>query len=247
MKKSLGIIGFGNFGKFMVKYLSSFFDICIYDKNENAREDAARLNMKVVSLEEAATQHIILMCIPINNFEEVILQIKDFIKPGALVADVSSTKMKPVQLMEKYLPKNVEILGTHPLFGPESGKDGIVGLKIVLCPVRVKNLEPIKFFLSQQLKLEILIRTPEEHDRQMAYVQGLTHFIGRAIKELDIPDLEQKTMAYQKLLAIKEMLGGDSDALFLTIEKGNYFAKEVREKFMRKLEKIEKYIEESKV
>ena len=42
------------------------------------------------------------------------------------------------------------------------------------------------------------------HDQQMAYVQALTHFIGRAVNDMDIPDVEQKTVAYQYLLDIKK-------------------------------------------
>jgi prephenate dehydrogenase len=69
----------------------------------------------------------------------------------------------------------------------------------------------------------------------MAYVQALTHFIGRTINEMDIPDVEQKTPAYQYLLDIKRNLGKDSMDLFLTIELENPFAKEVREQFLEKL------------
>ncbi|OGF21459.1 prephenate dehydrogenase [Candidatus Falkowbacteria bacterium RBG_13_39_14] len=242
MKRSIGIIGFGNFSRFMIKHLSPFFDISVYARKDIA-EDALKLNVKSVSLEEAASQDIIIPSVPLDAFEEVILRIKNIVKPGSIVVDVTSVKVRPVELMEKYLPPHAEILATHPLFGPESGKNGIEGLRIVLCPVRVNNLELITKFLSDNLRLQVLMRTPDEHDRQMAFVQGLTHFIARAANELDIADFDQKTMAYQKLLDIKELLGGDSDALFLTMEKGNPYAKEAREKFMRTLEKIEKFIE----
>jgi len=90
--------------------------------------------------------------------------------------------------------------------------------------------------------LEVIERTPDEHDKQMAYVQGLTHFIGRAIKEIDIPQSDQTTSAYKHLLAIKEMLGYDSHELFLSIEKDNPYTKEVREKFVKKIKEIDSRI-----
>src|SRR5690606_438425 len=93
-------------------------------------------------------------------------------------------------------------------------------------------------FFSQELKLNVLERTPVSHDQQMAYVQALTHFIGRAINQMDIPDVEQKTPAYQYLLDIKRNLGQDSMDLFLTIELENPYAKAVRDQFIDELQKL---------
>jgi prephenate dehydrogenase len=146
--------------------------------------------------------------------------------------------------MLKHLPENVDIIGTHPLFGPQSGKDGIEGLNIVVCPVRTKKNHNLIRFFSKELKLNVLERTPIVHDKQMAYVQALTHFVGRAVNAMDIPDVEQKTPAYQYLLYIKRNLGQDSLDLFLTIEKENPYAKEVRDQFIEELKVLNKLLEE---
>ena len=145
--------------------------------------------------------------------------------------------------MLKHLPKNVEIIGTHPLFGPQSGKNGIAGLNLVICPVRTKRNGNLSRFFSRELKLNVLERTPLDHDKQMAYVQALTHFIGRAVNQMDIPDVEQKTPAYQYLLEIKRNLGQDSMDLFLTIENENPFAKDVRDRFIEELVKLNKTLD----
>jgi prephenate dehydrogenase len=239
--QQLGLIGFGDFGRFIVKHLKPFFNIVVYD-SKDIRTPAHKLGVKTCSLKEAASKPIVIIAVPVHYFQNVIEEIKGFVKPGALIIDVSSVKVKPVSIMKKYLPKNVDILGTHPLFGPQSGRNGIKGLKIFLCPVRSKKLGKIKEFLVSKLGLQVLIKTPEEHDKQMAYVQGLTHFIGRAVNELDIKDFDQKTTAYQHLLDIKEMLKYDSFDLFLTMEKENPYAKEARKKFIAKLNAIEKKI-----
>jgi len=234
--QELGLIGYGTFGQFLVKHMKSHFDISVYDKREIIE------NVKVCSLKEAAEKPLVIIAVPVQYFEELIKELKDYVKPNSLIMDVSSVKVKPVELMKKYLPENVNILGTHPLFGKQSGKDGIKGLKIVLCPVRLDNIEEIKKFLETKLELEVLVRTPEEHDKQMAYVQGLTHFIGKAINDIDIKDFDQKTPSYQFLLDIKEMLKGDSDDLFLTLERENPFAKAARDEFLDKLKQIEEDI-----
>ncbi|MBX9850316.1 MAG: prephenate dehydrogenase, partial [Cytophagaceae bacterium] len=184
------------------------------------------------------------LAIPVQYLEELLLEIKTFVKPKSVIFDLSSVKVKPIDLMLKHLPKDVEIIGTHPLFGPQSGKNGIAGLNIVICPVRTKKNGNLSRFFSEELKLNVLERTPENHDQQMAYVQALTHFIGRSINEMDIPDVEQKTPAYQYLLDIKRNLGRDSMDLFLTIELENPYAKEVRENFIKELTKLNDRLEE---
>lgn len=234
IKRELGFIGFGSFGQFIIPHLRPHFSIFVTDKNDLS-ERAAELGVQWCSLEEAASKEMVALAVPVQFLESVLMDIKSFIRPGALVMDLSSVKVKPVDLMLKYLPPQTDIVGTHPLFGPQSGKHGIAGLNIVVSPVRGDKTPWVMRFFSQELKLTVLERTPLNHDKQMAYVQALTHFIGRAVNAMDIPDVEQKTPAYQYLLDIKRNLGQDSWDLFYTIENENPYAIEIREQFMKEL------------
>lgn len=235
----LGIIGFGNFGQFIAPYLTPYCNVTIFDKFVD-EEVMQKLRVKSASLKEVASKQIVLLAVPVQFLEEVLIEIKDLVRPDALVMDVSSVKVKPLRLMLHYLPSTTEIIGLHPLFGPQSGKNGIEGLNLVVCPERTTHAEELIKFFDRILKLNVLERTPEIHDKQMAYVQALTHFIGRAVNEMDIPDVEQKTPAYQYLLNIKRNLGQDSLDLFFTIEKENPFAKGVRAQFLKELNKLNK-------
>lgn len=243
--RTLGIIGFGGFGQFMVKHLQPYISVTVHDLTDLSHI-ATECNVAWGTLKETASRDIVILAVPVQYLEPLLHDIKDFLKPGALVVDVSSVKVKPIDLMLKHLPSTVEILGTHPLFGPQSGKDGVKGLNMVVCPVRSKRTRPIVHFLSHVLQLNVLERTPDTHDKQMAYVQALTHFVGRSINEMDIPDVEQKTPAYQYLLDIKRNLGGDSMELFLTIELENPYAKKVREEFMDALKNLNDRLEKIK-
>jgi len=235
--EEIGIIGFGNFGQFIVPFLKPYFKISVFDKTDFST-DARKAGVEWASLENVISKGIVVLGVPVQFLEELLIEIKEHINPHALVVDVSSVKVKPIDLMLKYLPETTDIIGTHPLFGPQSGKNGIAGLNLVVCPVRnTKNGSFVRFF-SKLLKLNVLERTPVLHDQQMAFVQALTHFVGRAINEMDIPDVEQKTPAYQYLLNIKRNVGQDSMDLFYTIELENPFAKEVRSQFLEKLNKL---------
>ena len=49
---------------------------------------------------------------------EVIRKVAPHMHPGSLIMDVTSIKSGPVKAMKTYAPKGVEVLGTHPMFGP---------------------------------------------------------------------------------------------------------------------------------
>ena len=232
--KKLGLLGFGSFGQFMVKHLVQHFEVVVW--NRSPRPDEAKsLGVKQVSVAEACDAEIVIPCVPVQFLEKLLVEMAPNLKPDTWVVDVSSVKVRPLEMMERILPNHVQIIGTHPLFGPMSGKNGIEGLNMVICPSqRDIDLKLVHFF-EDKLKLNVLIRTPEVHDQQMAYVQALTHFIGRAVNAMDIPDVEQKTKAYQFLLEIKQTLGKDSLDLFYTIEKENPYAQQVREDFLKAL------------
>lgn len=235
--ENLGIIGFGSFGQFMTKHLKPYFNISVYNRSDKSSV-AKEYGVPYESLEYVASQKNVIVCVPVQFMEEMLIKIAPMVIEGARVIDVSSVKVKPVELMQKYLPAHCEIIATHPLFGPQSGKNGIKGLNMVLCPGKRSTTLQLERFFRDELGLVVLIRTPEVHDIQMAYVQALTHFIGRATNIMDIPDVEQKTPAYQYLLDIKRNLGGDSYDLFLTIEQENPYAKGVREHFLKELNKL---------
>lgn len=235
--KTLGIVGFGVFSELIVEHLTPYFKIKVYSRRDVSKI-ARKLGAKQLPLAEVATCDIVVIAVMAQYFKKTIQQISPMIKSGALVLDVASVKVKPAHLMEKYLPQNTEIIATHPLFGPQSGKNGIAGLRIVLCPIRATNIKAVENFLSQKLKLKVIYRTPEEHDQEMAIVQGLTHFISKGLQKLNITSSEQSTVAYEHLLKTKQLLEEDSDELFSAIQNDNPYAKKIRKQFIQHLAKI---------
>jgi prephenate dehydrogenase len=241
--REMGVIGFGNFGQFMARHLAPYFSIAVCDRpGTDVRATAERLGVTCASPHEASAREIVILCAPVQDLEGLLMHIHGAFRPDALILDVASVKAKPVALMQRYAPPTAEIVATHPLFGPVSGRNGIAGLPIALCPVRTRRRRQIRRFLAETLKLRVIECSPEAHDREMAYVQGLTHFIGRALNVMNIADSEQKTAIYHHLLAIKETVGSDSDDLFLTIQRENPAAQAIREEFLRTLRAIHERI-----
>lgn len=241
MKQSIGMVGFGTFAQFLVPHLAPYFDIWAWNRSDQS-EMAKKLSVHYVELPVVLSQEIIILCTNAQGFENILKENAPLFNSKAIVFDVASIKIKPIELMLKYLPSTCEIVGTHPLFGPQSGKNGIQNLNFVLCPVRTTHALRIFAFAAKLLKMNVLIRTPEAHDYEMAYVQALTHFIARAVDLMNIPDIEQKTKAFEALLDIRKMLAGDSMELFKTIQNDNPFAQEIRLKFQNSLDMLEEKI-----
>ena len=235
--KTMSIIGCGNFGRLMVEQLKPYFTISI-NRRRNLAETARELDVEAVTIPEAGKRDIIMLSVPAQHIEVVLKEMAPTVRPGALVLDVASVKMHPVRLMEQLLPAHAEILGTHPLFGPQSAVNGIAGLKIVLCPVRTERMDSIRSFCAETLGLRVFEVTPEDHDRQMAFVQGLNHFIMRAVGEMNLPHSELATPAYQRLLDMKHFVDRDTLDLFFTIQRENDFARDVREQFLASLMRV---------
>jgi prephenate dehydrogenase len=236
-KPEIGIIGFGQMAQFMAKFLTPNFEVFASDRAD--RSDAARrLGARFVPLATAAGRDIVMLAVPIGKVRDCLNEIRVFLKQNVLLMDVCSVKANPVNAMLELAPAGAEIVGTHPLFGPQSGKNGIAGLKIVVCPARTTKLESIRRFL-EALKLEVIVCSPEEHDRAMAETQALEHFIGRALINLDAKEGRITTPTFRNLIALKDAFREDSIELFNSIQNDNPFAKEVRMKFLDELKLIE--------
>jgi prephenate dehydrogenase len=214
---------------FCIPHLRPFFDVAIHDSRPDAAARAAGAGVRAVTLEEAAGADVVVLAVPLEALEAVARRIAPHLRPGRLVVDVCSLKMRPAAILSATLPAHVDIVGTHPLFGPQSGRDGIAGLRAVVCPVRGARHRVVAAVL-RRLGLHVIRTSPEAHDRQMAYVQGLTHLLARVVIDMDLPPLDQTTTTFDHLARMVATVRHDSDALFRTIVRDNPFAAEMRQR-----------------
>lgn len=228
--KRFGIIGFGRFGQLAAQHLRERFDVVVSDRGDIGAA-AERVGVRIGSLDEAATSDIVMLSVPVQAMQDVVARIAPLVRPGALVLDVASVKMLPARWMAEALPASVDIVATHPLFGPQSARNGLAGQPLVVCPVRGDRHEAVAAF-GRSLGLKVSLTTAEEHDREMAYVQALTHLIGRTLVNIRIPDEDLKTNSYQHLLELCGLIGDDTKELFFAIQNLNPFAQEITRQFI---------------
>lgn len=238
-KQTLGVIGAGAFGAFMLPHLTPHYDVSLFDAHTDIVELARTAHVKAVDFKTVSTCDIVVIAVPVQQMEGVMRELAPFLKPGALVIDVASVKIKPTDWMNEILPANVDAIGLHPLFGPQSGKNGIEGLNIVVCNVRGQREANVVSFLRDTLKLSVFVTTPQDHDKQLAYVQGLTHLIAKVIVALDLPKFDLTTKTFDYMLQAVEMVRYDSDELFKAIERENPFTSEAKDAFFSAARKLE--------
>jgi prephenate dehydrogenase len=219
----IGIIGYGRFGQFAAERLKKDFRIVVYDRKRVRCPRGIRSG----SLEEVASRPLLLLCVPISEVARACVEIKAYLTPGQLIIDTCSVKEKPLQEMARLLPRFVEILGTHPLFGPDSARNGIRGLKIVLCPTRCRRVSKVKAWLERN-GLDVIVTTPARHDFEMARTQALFHFLARGVAETGIRVGRLSTPGPAKLFEDFRDVQNDSLQLFQDLHRMNRFTAAIR-------------------
>lgn len=239
-KKKIAIIGHGRFGKLLAEMLLPFGEIMVVTSQENIDE-----NFTKIDYSDLGAADWVIPSVPISTLEEVLQKINKIIKKGALVIDVCSVKVLPCKWLRENISEDIEIIGTHPMFGPDSAKNGFSGLQIVLCPLRIseENLDEMRNIFGK-LELRITETTPEEHDRQVAKSLGLVHFLGRGLNRLGVGKQEISTVGFERLLAVNETVNNDTWQLFLDMHQYNPYTSEVREEFIAKLKQLNNEINE---
>jgi len=235
----LGLIGLGAFGCLAAKHLREHFDIVAADAVDRSGE-AARLEIGWGSIEDAAACPYVLLAVPVQSLASVVTAIRDSVQPGALVIDVASVKLATVDAMQRHLPEHVEIIGTHPMFGPQSAADGVAGHRIVVCPVRTDRLDAVHTFLEEKLGLDVCVCDADTHDRDIAHTQALAQFVGRALAQLQESDSPVRTPGYNQFREVAETVGEDSWELFTAIQKLNPYAAAMREELLEHLEELQR-------
>ncbi|CAB5152562.1 Prephenate and/or arogenate dehydrogenase (unknown specificity) (EC (EC [Olavius algarvensis associated proteobacterium Delta 3] len=239
----IGIFGFGRFGELMARYLAEDFPVAVRDTGGNSQGIEA-LGARAADLETTAAQDILILSVPISAITDTLEMILPYLKPGALVLDVSSVKVLPDKWLGEMLPSSISYLPTHPMFGPDSAADSLKGRKIVLCPGRVtpEQYVCIKSYLEKK-GLDVIETTPEAHDREIAVSLALTHFIGRSLSGFGAEELQIDTEGYKRLLHILDVVENDTWQLFFDMNYYNPYAGEVRDSFLYAMEEIKNRLE----
>jgi len=203
--------GSGKMGRWLANFLSKDgHGVIITGRNKAKLLEAKRqlgIEATTDNVEAVGKAEVIIISVPIDNFEGVIKQICPHTQPEQAIIDITSIKALPVKIMHKHIKTGV-MLGTHPMFGP--GARGIANQSVVLTPTNEKE-KTLAQKISEYLESKgarVALMSPDEHDEMMAVILGLSHFI--AIASADT------LLSLDKLKQMRA-IGGSTFKLLLTL------------------------------
>jgi prephenate dehydrogenase len=150
---NIGIIGFGRFGQFIARTFAKHGRVVATSRSDYT-DLASGMGITYIPLSNPQQfleedLDVIVLATSIVSFEDTVADLaphlQDYIQKsgtgrGPLIVDVLSVKEHPRQILLDRLPKECDILCTHPMFGPDSGKNGWHGLNFVYEITRIDGV-----------------------------------------------------------------------------------------------------------
>ena len=173
---------------------------------------------------------LVIVSVPIRDTVRVIQEIAPLLSNDQVLCDFTSLKMEPVEAM---LRSKAQVIGLYPMFGPTVSS--LSRQTIIVCPARADPAVLSSLIaIFENEGAECTIATPEAHDRMMAVVQGLTHFVTLTMADtirrvgIDIKTTQAFTSpVYQMELSVVGRLLSQDQDLYADILQENQFVPEV--------------------
>ena len=193
MIRKVGIIGLGlmgaSFGRVLVR---EGYEVFGKDKSEAVMKKAllAKAYVEPLSPERAGSLDLLVAAIFPRDFEGAVKEYLPYLKAGAVVMDFCGNKRIVAEAMRRLAVerKDLVFVGGHPMAGREyagvehSSVRLFEGASMILVPV-TENLfalaELKKFYLSLGFG-EVVVTTPEKHDKMISYTSQLCHVVSNA-------------------------------------------------------------------
>jgi len=179
------IIGAGKMGLWFTRFfLEEGIPVIVSDKN---KQILSKINCELGvetsdNINAVRTAGMVLVCVPMTDFEDVIKEIHSHVRPDQVIMDICTLKEFPVKTMHKYI-KTGTTLGTHPMFGPNT--KSIKNQNLILTPTNLKEEAFAKKFKSwlEGRKAKVSIMSPRKHDMFMAVIFRLPRSISLVVWE----------------------------------------------------------------
>jgi len=218
--------GAGKMGRWIARFLiAENISVSLIDTDDERLRTAMReLNVEGTSkLINARKADCVIISVPIAVFEQTAKELSRHLRKGQSVIDVTSVKIMPVETMHR-LFSGCLVLGAHPVFGP--GATSLEGHNVVLTPttsMETELAERAKIFLETKgARVEVM--TPAEHDRLMAAVLGLSHYVAfvagdTLVEQGNLKGMETVSgVTFRVLMTMISSVFGEDPSLYASIQ-----------------------------
>ncbi|MGE5315767.1 MAG: prephenate dehydrogenase/arogenate dehydrogenase family protein [Acidobacteriota bacterium] len=193
MIRSVSILGLGVIGGSLALALRKAdpsIRITGYARSEALEAARARgiADHYTLSLEEAvSSSDCVFICTPVHTILDLLPDVARFVRPGAIVTDVGSTKEAVCLYARKLFRTRGSFIGGHPMAGSEGSgvayADALLfqNAVYVLCPVGPKTDPSPLASLLGLLGARVMVMKPSEHDKIAAAVSHVPQLAAVAL------------------------------------------------------------------
>ena len=228
MTTSIGVIGTGKFGVFLIERIREYQPktrIFAWDKNKTS----------TYSLDTVLESNAIIFAVPPKEYEAAMREMVPRTKPGTLIVDICTVKVHTLDILRE-IAHTRPYISMHPLFGPQSYKDNgnsLKGEQVVVCGQNMREGDYIGLTRFLEARgLEFVEMTAEQHDYIQAVGQLLPQRIASVVKRAGLRlDTRVHTRSGMHFYRAMEIVGEDEE-LFKQVAQLNPFWGEVWAKYV---------------
>ncbi len=250
--KKISIIGVGFMGASLSLAIKrSFNGISVwgYARSKKSLYKVKHLNLTdkvTMDLKELVSgSDLVILSVPVLAIVDYFKKIRPFLKKGAFVIDLGSTKNLIDKKAAQYLPKYVEFVGCHPLCGsdrcgPEYADEDLYRDATCIITSRTKAAGSIRSFWKK-LGCKVCCVSPLMHDKILSYVSHLPHVISFSLAYLAPGDcLKFSSSSFRDLTRVASSSAEVWSDIFLS--NSSNIIKDIR-KYIKVLESFMKIID----
>ena len=149
---SIGVVGFGRFGQFIARSFAKYGNVFGSSRGDyaNIAKEMGAGYTPLADLGEYIVTNdvdVLVLAVSIVSFEDTVKDLVPYLERRLetrgdlpLVVDVASVKEHPRNILLDNLPKECDVLCTHPMFGPDSASAGWQGQTFVYERTRIDGV-----------------------------------------------------------------------------------------------------------
>jgi len=139
---------------------------------------------------------LVILATPIGKFEQMLVQLSQRLREGAIVTDVGSTKRYVLRLAGRKLPPDVRFVGSHPMAGSEkrgvdfARADLFDNAVCIITPGARSDGEAVETVrqLWESLGMRVVQMSAQRHDRILSRISHLPHVVAAALVNCNRPE-----------------------------------------------------------
>lgn len=166
--------------------------------------------------EAVRNAELIILATPMRAMPELVKSIAQDFKPGAILTDVGSTKLKMIEKILPLLDEKVDFVPAHPIAGREKTGAKYADAELfknrwtIITPTQRSSKKGVlrikRLWLALGAKVEVM--SPKDHDEILAYISHLPHIVAYGLvsaiwnKEQALPVLRFSAGGFKDFIRI---------------------------------------------